>query len=157
MTASAPVARLFTVAEANRTLPLVRMIVRDIVELFPDVARRRERLADLQSKRRTKPSDDPYTDEVRQMEAELEVDEERLRSYAAELAEIGAELKDPLAGLIDFPALIDGREAYLCWKLDEPQIGFWHGLDSGFAGRQPLPEDDEDDTAILARGDHEQN
>src|SRR5215216_736257 len=43
-------------------------------------------------------------------------------------------------GLVDFPALIDGREVYLCWLLDEPMVTHWHGVESGFAGRRPLAD-----------------
>lgn len=146
MTASAPATRFFTVDEANRTLPLVRMIVRDIVELFSDVQRRRERLEGLLSRsRRSARREDPYAEEVRQMEAELESDEHRLRGYLEELSGIGAELKDPVVGLIDFPAFVEGREVCLCWKLGEDEIEYWHETDTGFAGRQPvatLPESD---------------
>jgi hypothetical protein len=146
MTASAPATKYFTLEDANRTLPLVRMVVRDIVELFSDVQRRRERLEGLLSRSRRKARrDDPYTEEVRQMESELESDEQRLRGYLEELAGIGAELKDPVTGLIDFPAFVEGREVCLCWKLGEEEIAHWHEMDTGFAGRQPvatLPEAD---------------
>jgi hypothetical protein len=47
-------------------------------------------------------------------------------------------VRDLERGLVDFPAVIDGREVYLCWLLDEPSIGHWHGVESGFAGRRPL-------------------
>jgi hypothetical protein len=47
-------------------------------------------------------------------------------------------VRDLDRGLVDFPALIDGREVYLCWQLDEPEITHWHGLESGFAGRRLL-------------------
>jgi hypothetical protein len=47
-------------------------------------------------------------------------------------------VRDLERGLVDFPAVIDGREVYLCWLLDEPQITHWHGVESGFAGRRPL-------------------
>ena len=47
-------------------------------------------------------------------------------------------LRDVERGLIDFPAIRDGQEIYLCWLLDEDEIGFWHEPDAGFAGRQPL-------------------
>ncbi len=55
-----------------------------------------------------------------------------------ELQEVGCELKDPDTGLIDFLSLRDGHEVYLCWRLGEDRIRFWHYLDTGFAGRQPL-------------------
>jgi hypothetical protein len=49
-------------------------------------------------------------------------------------------VRDLERGLVDFPALIDGDEVYLCWLLDEPQVTHWHGIESGFAGRRPLPD-----------------
>jgi hypothetical protein len=48
-------------------------------------------------------------------------------------------VRDLERGLVDFPAVIDGHEVYLCWLLDEPQITHFHGVESGFAGRRPLP------------------
>ena len=57
------------------------------------------------------------------------------------LAEINALeifVRDPSSGLIDFPAERDGEEIYLCWRLGEDAVGWWHPIDSGFAGRQPL-------------------
>jgi hypothetical protein len=47
-------------------------------------------------------------------------------------------VRDLERGLVDFPSLIDGREVYLCWLLDEPAVGHWHGVEAGFAGRRPL-------------------
>ena len=47
-------------------------------------------------------------------------------------------VRDLERGLVDFPAVIDGQEVYLCWLLDEPSVGHWHGVEAGFAGRQPL-------------------
>src|SRR5919197_2934356 len=49
-------------------------------------------------------------------------------------------VRDLDRGLVDFPAVIEGREVYLCWLLDEPQVTHWHGIESGFAGRRRLPE-----------------
>jgi hypothetical protein len=54
------------------------------------------------------------------------------------LRQIGCELKGVEQGLIDFPALREGRVVYLCWQYDEPEVAFWHEVDAGFAGRQPL-------------------
>ena len=59
---------------------------------------------------------------------------------AQEAESLGCELKDIDEGLIDFRAMVDGEEAYLCWKLGEPKIDWWHSLQTGFAGRQPLME-----------------
>jgi hypothetical protein len=51
----------------------------------------------------------------------------------------GAVVKDPDTGLIDFPALRQGEEVCLCWRVGEDAIEYWHGLEEGFAGRKPLP------------------
>jgi hypothetical protein len=61
-----------------------------------------------------------------------------LRSGLAELEAMEIVLRDLDRGLIDFPALREGREVYLCWIEGEDEIGFWHELEAGYAGRQPL-------------------
>jgi hypothetical protein len=61
-----------------------------------------------------------------------------LRSRLAALTKREIVLRDLERGLIDFPALLDNREVYLCWIEGEPDIEFWHDLDAGYAGRQPL-------------------
>jgi hypothetical protein len=54
---------------------------------------------------------------------------------------LGAEVKDLDAGLVDFPARRGEEDVLLCWRLGEPEVAFWHGLEDGFAGRRPLPLD----------------
>ncbi|MCL4521105.1 MAG: DUF2203 domain-containing protein [Firmicutes bacterium] len=53
--------------------------------------------------------------------------------------EVGCRVTDVEMGLVDFPSQIDGAEVYLCWQMDEPEIGFFHGVDEGYTGRRPLP------------------
>jgi hypothetical protein len=134
--------KFYTVEEANQTLPLVRAIVSDIVTLYRDVHERRERLTRMRQIPGSENQDqgNVYSEEVGEIEKELEKDILRLESYVEELTELGVVLKDPLAGLIDFWTVIDGREAYLCWKSGEEEIGFWHEIDAGFQGRQSLLE-----------------
>jgi hypothetical protein len=130
-------ARLFTIEQANAMLPLVRAITSDLAALAKDVVERRHRLALLTSGRDLKPGD-PYSDELAQMESELERDASRLQEYVDELRELGVEPKGAVEGLVDFPCRLEGRLALLCWKLGEPEVLYWHDLDSGFGGRQPL-------------------
>jgi hypothetical protein len=61
-----------------------------------------------------------------------------LQAAVAELERREIVLRDLERGLVDFPALRDGREIYLCWVVGEPDISFWHELDAGYAGRQAL-------------------
>ena len=63
-----------------------------------------------------------------------------VRRLLAEVQGLGIVVRDIDRGLIDFPAVIDGEEVYLCWQLDEDGISWWHDLESGFGGRQPLDE-----------------
>ena len=130
-------ARLFSVDQANACLPLVRSIVADMVKLARDLLERRQRLDQLAQGRKL-PKGDLYAEELQQMEEELEKDLERLNGFAAELMELGVEPKGATEGLVDFPCMFDGRLAYLCWKYNEPEVLYWHELDAGFAGRQPL-------------------
>lgn len=135
--------KLYTVEEANRTLPLVRSIVGDIVDLYHDVHARKERLNNVRQLRgaSSRDNDSVYSEELEQMEREIDGDIERLKEYAAELDGLGIELKDPITGLIDFYSEMDGRIVYLCWKMGEQEVAHWHELDAGFAGRQSLFED----------------
>ena len=54
------------------------------------------------------------------------------------MQDLGVEPKNAVEGLVDFPSIMDDRVVYLCWKLDEPEVLYWHEVDAGFAGRQPL-------------------
>lgn len=129
--------RVFTVEQANAALPLIRAITRDLSELSRDVIERRERLSFL-LRGRDRDKRDLYADELAQVQQDLESDSERLRTFVEELRELGVEPKDGPDGLVDFPAVIDGRAVYLCWKLGEPEVLHWHDLEAGFRGRQSL-------------------
>lgn len=130
MTTAGRERKLFELEEARSTLPLVSRIVSDIVEI-------------------TGVMGEVYL-EVRQAEELYDQDRiEELRSRLVELADahvelfeeltsLGVEMKDPEIGLVDFPARLDGRVVYLCWKLGEETIDHWHELTTGFSGREPV-------------------
>ena len=129
-------AKLFTVEEANQMLPLIRAIASDLVALSAEVMERRHRL-DFLTEGRDLSAGDVYGDELAEVEKDLERDTKKLQEYVDELRELGVESKGP-EGLVDFPAIIEGRQAYLCWKLGEPEVLYWHEVDAGFEERQPL-------------------
>ena len=118
--------RRFTVEQANKTLPLVRRIVADIVQSHAEAARLQQQF-DRVVPREQKP-----------IQQRLESVMHRLEDYVDELSEVGCELKDYQSGLIDFTGRHEGRDIYLCWKLGEDRITHWHELDAGFAGRKPV-------------------
>ena len=129
--------QFFTVEQANARLPLVRAITVDMVELFTDMVERRTRLESLLEGRKPQVKD-AYSDELVEMMKALDRDQHRLNDYVAELTALGVEPKGGTEGLVDFPAMLEGREVYLCWRLGETEITHWHELASGYAGRQPL-------------------
>ena len=126
--------QLFTVDQANRTLPLVRRIVEDIVREF---RLWEETLAELDL---TVSGAIPDLADPRAVALERKIQRmaRELDGFQAEIEAIGIQLKDRRTGLIDFPSELDGRPVLLCWRLGEPSVQFWHDADSGFAGRQPL-------------------
>lgn len=116
----------FTLNLANKSLPLVKRIVGDIVRTHHDAAKLQEELAYCSPKRQSELKD------------RLDLAMHHLEDYVDELAEIGCELKDSQNGLVDFTGRHRGHDVCLCWKLGEEHIGYWHECDSGFAGRQPV-------------------
>ncbi len=130
-------ARLFTIEQANAMLPLVRAITSDLASLAGDVVERRHRHALLTAGREPKKGD-PYSEELVQIEADIQRDGQRLVDYMNELKELGVEPKGAVEGLVDFPAEMDGRIVLLCWKLGESEVLHWHDLEGGYAGRQSL-------------------
>jgi hypothetical protein len=127
--------QLYSLAEANAMLPLLRAILRDVTALQADLRERYERLVRLQ---KTEGMDKVHRDEVQQMIEDFERAQDKMREYEFELEKLSVELKDYDTGLIDFRHMKDGREVYLCWKLGEPEVAHWHELDAGFGGRQKI-------------------
>lgn len=124
----------FTVESANRALPLVRRIVDDIVKgyaTWQEHVRALEVIAgDLQSASRA--------DERIALEKEAARLAAEVQGFLDELTQLGVEFKGFDVGLVDFPCEMGGRTVYLCWRLGESAVSYWHETDAGFAGRQPL-------------------
>jgi hypothetical protein len=120
-----------TVEEINQRLPLVRAIVKDIVDLFDDVAQRQTRLVDLRRSYPGAGADDQYKEEVDQMEDELTRDRRQLREFEEELQQVGGVLTDATTGTVDFVSEQAGDRVWLCWRLGEPQVMFWHAGECG--------------------------
>jgi len=118
--------KYFTPTEARNTLPLVRKIVKDIL----DTSREMRLLAEDIG---PGAEDDQR---IKKMAADVQ-------GFMTELEEIGCYFKDWnfTIGLVDFPGMIEEREVFLCWKSDEDDIGFYHELEEGYAGRKPIPKE----------------
>ena len=126
-------ARVFTLGEARGLIPRLRKLLARVVrerevllDMRIEIDRAREK-ADLGG---GSPSGPAY---LKHMIAFSEA--------VQEIEFLGVHVKDFRSGLVDFPYERDGRIIYLCWRLDEDEIEWWHERDSGFAGRQPLTDD----------------
>lgn len=129
--------KTFTLDEATALLPTIQLILERIIMLRARLERTERDIVSLHWKARTNGHADHQgsfgegntarTDLMAEINAEL-----------VKIHELGVELKDPSIGLIDFPSMRDGRVVYLCWRLGEPAIDYWHETTTGFAGRQPL-------------------
>ena len=128
---------LFTLDEAEALLPRIRDILLDMQRCKREVDELRDGLghAISASAGNGHVKDEPALGEQRRR-AEALV--EQLNHGLSEINALGAELKDVDQGLIDFPHERDGRVVYLCWRLGEERIEWWHEVDAGFAGRERL-------------------
>ena len=117
----------FTLAAANKTLPLVKRIVSDVVRTHEQALVLQEKLETVADSK-----------QAAAVQAEINRTLEHLQTFIAELNEIGCEVKDYKSGLIDFIGQHQGRDVCLCWRLGEDTIHFWHELTAGFAGRKPI-------------------
>jgi hypothetical protein len=126
--------RVFTVREANRTLPLVSRIVEDLVR---DHQRWEEKVREFELATVGSSLEKPdVIAELLQIEAQrLAAD---IEGYIAELNDLGVICKGMDTGLVDFRGRMDGRDVFYCWKLGEPSVQYWHEVNAGFIGRQKL-------------------
>ena len=128
--------RSFSVSEANRFLPEIQALlsqIRETVQGFEDY----RRAAGLDAER----AHELLLDRIVPLQYFSLV--ALFNQAMSRIRDIGCEIKDVARGLVDFPTMIAGEQAYLCWEEGEDRIRFWHDLEAGYAGRQPLPEDDE--------------
>ncbi len=128
--------RLFTVEQANATLPLVEAITADLTHLTQQMSHRRRQLDYLMYDRK-QDNNDPYDAELIQAEKDLQQQSHQIKEFAAELQQLGVASTDNEKGLVDFPAEIEGRPAFLCWKLGEPEVRYWR--EKSTDTRTPLP------------------
>jgi len=88
--------------------------------------------------RSARPADAPMVDDLRLTRLRMQGLIDQMAAGVARIDALGLTLRDIELGLVDFPALVAGRQVWLCWQRGEAAIGWWHGLDTGFSGRRPL-------------------
>ena len=122
--------KYFTPEEANRILPQVRDFVTQIMQAREAIIQAQPELWPVLEK--------SVGNGGSRKAGEVLHEFTRVENGVKGLQEIGCVLKDMSIGLVDFPTIRDGREVLLCWKYDEPEVMFWHDLQSGYQGRQRL-------------------
>jgi hypothetical protein len=120
-------AKVYDVEEANALLPHLAPALVELREKFEKAAEIRV----LVTKAAAGNGWSPHRDEWSRTLARVAELLERLQAWEVEL-------KDIATGIVDFPTVIEGEEAYLCWRLGEPEVAYWHSKEDGFRGRRRL-------------------
>ena len=129
--------RYFTLQEPNDLVPWLREVWESLAPLRKKLDDLDKEVASLQSR--------IHVNGGRETENELDLKQRALKEAAESIQrhiqaihERGIMVRSVKQGLVDFPSMQDGREVYLCWIMGEPDVRFWHDVNAGFAGRQPL-------------------
>ena len=120
----------FNVAEANAALQVIKPLMAEILRIRQDILSRQPEIWPVVQKAAGNGGSP--------LASKMALEFGRLDDYVHQILEMGVILKDLNIGLLDFPAWRDEHEVYLCWKFGEESVAFWHEVDDGFAGRQPL-------------------
>ena len=133
--------RRFTHAEAQRLLPEVGRLLREALDAKTEYQEAEQAIRDLSE--RVMLMGGIIVDRERSLNARARRDAAAamLKGAVEAVQETGCLVKDLDTGLVDFPTLFNGVEVYLCWRLGEPGIEFWHGVEEGFKGRKQIDQD----------------
>lgn len=130
--------RFFKLQEAEQLLPVLEALLRSAIGHKKEVEKLEGEFAALSQYVILRGGVLVDRDKYAGLKIDKENAIQELRDALAQVEASGCLIKDLDVGLIDFPCLVDQREIYLCWKLGEQHIGFWHNTDEGFRGRKPI-------------------
>ncbi len=126
--------------EANDLLPLIATSLEEARRKKQKLENLRDEIVKVTSRIMALGGSIPPLEVLTRKKAALEELTEELTQAVNEIQQTGCVVKDLDVGLVDFPSLRRGEEVYLCWKLGEERVAYWHGLEEGFAGRKPLDD-----------------
>jgi hypothetical protein len=132
------VSRYYAIDEANAALPDVDRILTALRDQRAELVALRDRALELTPDDGEPTAED--AEEMRLIRLKMQGLIDQMQAGVARLVEAEITLRDIPTGLIDFPALVNGRPIWLCWRLGEPEVGHWHRHDEGFGSRRPLAE-----------------
>jgi hypothetical protein len=130
---------LFTLEAVNALVPRLRSLMGAQMARRSEIERRLKQLSELLGKTpETIEVDERDPSDVRELKQDLLRRADIYQKAWSEIEEMGAVLKDPHAGLVDFYGHVDGKAVWLCWRYGEDAVTHYHGLEEGFAGRKPI-------------------
>jgi hypothetical protein len=132
------VPRFFTLLQVEGLLPQVERLLRTIIQLKEEYETADAELSRINQRIALTGGMNLPRDQIQQIRARKDTSANGVKAAVEEIQEIGCQLKDIETGLVDFPTLYRGKEVYLCWKLGESGIGFWHHIEDGYRGRHPI-------------------
>ena len=122
--------KYYTPKEANETLIVIRPMIDEMMQIGDKLRAHQPELWGMVQKSAGNGGHPELS--------KLLTDFDRLDGLMHKIQDMGIQIKDLISGLIDFPAMYEGREVYLCWKFGEGDVEYWHEIESGFAGRQRI-------------------
>jgi hypothetical protein len=131
------VERTFTLEEANAAVVELRPVVERMVEHGRNLVAAQRGQMELVT-RIAGNGGDMQPSDLHELAETIQREADAIAACAEEINAAGAQIKSLEEGLLDFPSRRDDEDVLLCWKLGEDEIGYWHGVDEGFAGRKPL-------------------
>ena len=133
--------RFFDIDAANEALSEVAPLLATLADQRAELIRLRDRTLAAHASTGGGPADID-DEEAQRIRLRMQGIVDQMAAAVAQIDKLGITLRDIERGLIDFPALTGGRQVWLCWQLGEDEIQYWHDIETGFAGREPLDETD---------------
>jgi hypothetical protein len=132
--------KTFTLEEANALLPVVESLLERVISAKEEAERLESEVQSLRQRIFLSGGMTIDIGDVARNRNEAESQVKKARDVLAEIDSIGVQVKDLDTGLLDFPCRVEGELVLLCWRRGESRIEYWHTLEAGFRGRQPLDE-----------------
>jgi hypothetical protein len=123
-------AKYFTIAQANEVVQIIRPLMRQLLEMRASIQKKQPEAWPVVEKAAGNGGN--------KAASKVALEFEKMETLVKAIQGTGALLKDLNSGLVDFLALRDGREVYLCWRYGEDEIQYWHEIEAGYSGRHPI-------------------
>jgi len=132
--------RILSLSEANRMLPLLRQIVRDIMENWEQIVAKRTELEELE-KAKEEGRGEEVEGRIQEVKQDLNYLIDKINQYIKEVESLGCFVEEFKRGIINFPSLYNGRKIFLCWHPGEEKVSYWHELDESFNDRVKITDE----------------